>query len=76
MGVDKLTRSDDSLLAGYLSENEMADQLRRNERTLQRWRKLQIGPPYTMIGEAPYYNIEAGRQWLTAGGTAAGRRRV
>jgi hypothetical protein len=73
--VDNLEQSGDDLLAGYLPEKAMAASLRRNERTLQRWRKLQIGPPFTMIGDTPYYNIEAGRQWLAAGGTASQRRR-
>jgi hypothetical protein len=73
--VDNLNHPDD-ILAGYLSEREMASQLRRNERTLQRWRKQQIGPPFTMIGEAPFYSVEAGRQWLAAGGTAVIRRRA
>lgn len=72
--MDKSTGSDDTILAGYLTEKELADQLRRNPRTLQRWRKQQIGPPYTMVGEVPLYNLEDGRQWLATGGTAARRR--
>ena len=60
-----------NLLADYLPEQQLAVELKRNPRTLQRWRKLGIGPPVTMIGELPYYNIESTRAWLVAGGTAA-----
>ena len=60
-----------NLLGDYLPEQQLAVELKRNPRTLQRWRKLGIGPPVTMIGELPYYNIESTRAWLVAGGTAA-----
>jgi hypothetical protein len=58
------------LLANYLLEKQLAVEFHRNPRTLQRWRKLGIGPPVTMMGELPYYNIDAARAWLAAGGTA------
>ncbi len=57
------------LLSGYIPEQELAAQLGRNPRTLWRWRKLRIGPPFVMVGEVPYYSVEAARQWLAAGGT-------
>jgi hypothetical protein len=59
-----------NLLADYLTEQQLAVELARNPRTLQRWRKLGIGPPVTMIGELPYYNIEKAQAWLADGGTA------
>ena len=40
------------LLDGYLSENELAEQLGRARRTLQEWRAKRIGPPFTRIGRA------------------------
>jgi hypothetical protein len=64
-------RSGGALLAGYLSENELAKELRRDPATLARWRKRRIGPPFVMNGRLPFYNIEAARAWLAAGGTNA-----
>ena len=58
-----------ALLAEYLSEQELAAELRKNPRTLQRWRKLRIGPPYTMNGETPIYHRQGALNWLQAGGT-------
>jgi hypothetical protein len=38
------------LLSGYLTEAELAVELGKDPRTLWRWRKRQIGPPYVMNG--------------------------
>jgi hypothetical protein len=57
------------IFAVFLSEAELATELGRCERTLARWRKLRIGPPFVMKGREPIYNIEASRAWLAAGGT-------
>ena len=59
------------LLEGYLSEQEMAAEIKRSPRTLQRYRKLQVGPRYVLIGLQPFYRIEDAREWLAAGGTVA-----
>ena len=61
------TRS--GVLAGYLTEKQMADELGCTERTLARWRKLGIGPPYTKRGRFIDYSVEGARGWLAAGGT-------
>ncbi len=58
-----------SLLAGFISEEELAAELKCCERTLARWRKLKIGPPYAMAGKTPVYNVDLARAWLMAGGT-------
>jgi hypothetical protein len=60
-----------NLLDDYLSEQQLAVELKRNPRTLQRWRKLGVGPPVSMVGEMPFYQVDAARAWLAAGGTAA-----
>ena len=67
--------SKSKLLEGYLSEAEMAAEINRGVRTLQRWRTLQIGPPYTLINLQPVYNLERAREWLAAGGTAGSSNR-
>jgi hypothetical protein len=58
------------LLDGYISEADLAADLDNDVRTLQRWRKLGIGPPFVMKGITPLYNLEKARQWLANGGTA------
>ena len=63
------------LLAGYLTEAELAAELDKDPRTLLRWRKLQIGPPFVMNGITPIYHIETARNWLAAGGMAASSKR-
>jgi hypothetical protein len=64
------------LLHGYVSEAEIAAELRKDPRTLLRWRKLRIGPPFAMTGITPLYSIEKARQWLAAGGTASAKPRT
>jgi hypothetical protein len=61
------------LLDEYLSEAQLAAELGKDIRTIQRWRKLRIGPPVTMKGITPIYNIATTRAWLSAGGTASAK---
>jgi hypothetical protein len=63
------------LLDGYVTEAELAAELDKDPRTLLRWRKLGIGPPFTMAGIKPMYNVERAREWLAAGGTASAKPR-
>jgi len=63
------------VLAGYLSEPEMAAELGRTTRTLARWRHMRIGPPFIMNGREIKYSIDGARDWLKAGGTAAAAKR-
>ena len=57
------------LLAGFVPESELAADLDKDIRTLQRWRKLRVGPPFILVGNQPFYSIEKARGWLVAGGT-------
>ena len=70
MGNKPQLKSRARLLDGWLSEHELATELERNVRTLQRWRDLRIGPPFTMMGDSPIYHTENVKRWLQAGGTA------
>jgi hypothetical protein len=54
------------LLTGYLTEEELARELRRSARTIFRWRNARNGPPFTLIGRKPMYRIESAREWLRA----------
>jgi hypothetical protein len=56
-----------SLLEDYLTEPELAKELKKSERTVQRWRKKRVGPPYTLNGETVLYHIESAKTWLKAG---------
>jgi hypothetical protein len=60
------TMSDGGVLADYLTEGELAKQLKKDVRTLQRWRVLRKGPPVTPIGRDIYYRKSAVRDWLQA----------
>ena len=61
-------RTPPNLLADWLSEQALADELRKDIRTVQRWRGLRIGPPFVMNGKTPLYHVESARAWLAAGG--------
>ena len=56
-----------TLLAGYLTEAEMAAQLGKSTRTLKRWRAAGKGPPYTLNGRSVIYNIASGKAYLKDG---------
>lgn len=61
------------LLDDYLGEAELAAELGKNLRTVMRWRKLRVGPPFVLKGITPIYHIELARQWLAAGGTGSNK---
>ena len=52
------------ILASYLSHAELAKQLNKSERTLDRWHALRMGPPRTLIGRDIYYRRDAVKRWL------------
>jgi excisionase family DNA binding protein len=55
-----------SVLDGYLTEKQLAEQIGVHERTLWRWRESGTGPAATFMGRRPLYRVEAVRQWLAA----------
>jgi hypothetical protein len=62
--VGDLSDSVPSVLEGYISETDLARQLHRSVRTLQRLAATLSGPPRTKIGRSVYYKIESVRVWL------------
>jgi hypothetical protein len=54
------------ILAGYLTERELASQLRVTVRSLQLWKVKRTGPPVTSIGCRPYYRKDAVAAWLAS----------
>ena len=53
-----------SILDGYISEADLARQLNRSVRTLQRLAARRLGLPRTKIGRLIFYNVELVRAWL------------
>ncbi len=62
----KTTHNGDSVLAEYMSRDELAAQLDRCPRTLDRWHSLRIGPPRTVLGRRVLYRRQAVAEWLRA----------
>jgi hypothetical protein len=62
------------LLEGWLTELELARELRKDLRTVQRWRRDRVGPEFTLIGKTPIYHPAAVISWLDAGGIASRAR--
>jgi predicted DNA-binding transcriptional regulator AlpA len=53
-----------TVLEGYLTKPELAAQLRKSPRTLDRLERLRIGPPRTKIGRLILYRRESVQAWL------------
>jgi hypothetical protein len=54
------------ILAEFLTREELAAELRRNPRTLDRWDVLGMGPPRTLIGRQILYRRVSVKKWLAA----------
>jgi hypothetical protein len=52
------------LLKDYLLKVELAAQLKRSTRTLDRWDELRQGPPRTLLGREIYYRRDSVEAWL------------
>jgi hypothetical protein len=54
------------ILSEFLTREELAAELRRNPRTLDRWDVLRIGPPRTHVGRQVLYRRASVQKWLVA----------
>ena len=52
------------ILSEFLTKEELAAELRRNPRTLDRWAALSIGPPRTCVGRTVLYRRSSVQKWL------------
>ena len=52
------------LLSDYLTEAELAHELGRTRRSVQRWRALRVGPAPTFVGNTVLYAAQSVRTWL------------
>jgi len=55
-----------SVLSDYLTRDELATQLNRTVRTLERWESSRVGPPITRMGKTPLYRKESVIDWLAS----------
>jgi hypothetical protein len=53
-----------TVLAGFLTQDEAAAELKICERTLDRWRQLGEGPPITKLGRRVLYRRSSLQAWL------------
>jgi len=54
----------ESLLTDFLTQDEAAVELNVCKRTLDRWRKLDEGPPVTKLGRRILYRRSSVQAWL------------
>ncbi len=65
-------------MQNFLTEKEVAEQIKVSLASLRRWRLLQRGPRFIKVGALVRYRAEDLEQWLEtlpAGGTAAHQER-
>ena len=58
--------SSEAILSEFLTTEELAAELRRNPRTLDRWDALGMGPPRTHVGRKVLYRRTSVQKWLAA----------
>jgi hypothetical protein len=54
------------ILEDYQTKNELAAEINKTQRTLDRWEALGIGPPRTIIGRTVLYRRTSTQKWLAA----------
>ena len=54
------------VLSDYLTRDELARQLGKTSRTLERWERQRVGPAITRIGNRVLYHIDDVKAWLRA----------
>jgi hypothetical protein len=52
------------ILSEFLTKEELATELGRNPRTLDRWELLGLGPPRTHVGRKVLYRRSSVQKWL------------
>jgi len=54
------------LLSDYFTQEEAATELKVSARTVDRWRRLDEGPPITKLGRRTLYRRSSLQAWLRA----------
>lgn len=63
-----------SLLSNTLTTSELAAELRRATKTLVRWRRLRVGPPWLRVQGRVLYDRAQVQQWLLAQSVTGDKR--
>jgi hypothetical protein len=63
----------EQLLSEFLTKEELAAELRRDVRTVDRWHVLGLGPPRTCFGRSIFYKRSSVQKWLADQEQACGR---
>ena len=61
LGMDAMTQ----ITPTFLTQRELAELLRRPERTLEDWRLTHSGPPYLKLGRHVRYDVHDVLAWVT-----------
>ena len=54
------------LLDEYMTEAELAGELDKSLRTIQRWKRVQHGPRRAILGRTTIYHRRDAKEWLEA----------
>jgi hypothetical protein len=54
------------ILEDYQTKKELAVEINKTPRTLDRWDRLGIGPPRTIVGRTVLYRRSSTEKWLAA----------
>lgn len=58
------TQKTTGVLQGYLTPEEMAQQIGVSPRTLSRWQVHRIGPPRVKVGRQVFHRLASVLEWL------------
>ena len=67
------TARENSILAGFVTKQELARALGRSPRTLDRWETRRIAPPRVVLGRTILYSVASVREWLQSREQRRGR---
>ncbi|SDG73842.1 MULTISPECIES: helix-turn-helix domain-containing protein [Pelagibacterium] len=60
-----------TILDGFLTTEELAEEIGVHRTTLAKWRMERRGPPFTRLGKRILYSVERLRAWLEANETSS-----
>ncbi len=66
VGSTDAAGSSRELLAGHLTQAQLAEQLGVTARTLARWHSLRIGPPRVLLGGRVWYSRPSVERWIAS----------
>lgn len=75
MATSESKISASSLLEGFFTEDQLAQELLTSKKSLARWDKLGRGPKRTRIGRRILYSRQAVKDWLESLQKDSSRRR-